>query len=308
MNDKSESKRQQFAYFILAFSAFCLAANHVIVRGVHTQVPPLGLSFWRWLIAVVFLLPLVWRDREKAVIAYRRHWREFLLTGFLLVGGTTAIAVALNFTTATNMTLINATQPAFTALFSWILYRESLRFTQVLGIVVALSGVLVMASRGDLRALGSLDINGGDMIGVAAVCGVSAYAIRYARISHGISTASALLPIVLAGCFLLLPFYIAESLIYRPVPVNPVSISAILTIAFLASFVAMLMWNRGNQIVGANLASMFINLVPVFGVLMAVIFLRESVYSYHLIGMLMIGLGVWLVLGRRTARASDVRK
>ena len=308
MNDKSESKRQQFAYFILAFSAFCLATNHVIARGVHTHVPPLGLSFWRWLIAVFFLLPLVWPDRENAVVAYRRYWREFLVTGFLLVGGTSAITVALNFTTATNMTLINATQPAFTALFSWILYRERLRLPQVLGIVAALTGVLIMAARGDPSALGSLDINGGDMIGVAAVCGVSAYAIRYARIPHGISTPSALLPMVLAGSSLLLPFYIAESFVYHPVPFNQVSISAILTMAFLASFLAMLMWNRGNQIVGANLASMFINLIPVFGVLMAVIFLAEAVHSYHIVGMLMIGLGVWLVLGRGTARASDKRK
>jgi drug/metabolite transporter (DMT)-like permease len=181
-----------------------------------------------------------------------------------------------------------------------MLYRERLRLVQVSGIATALVGVLAMATRGDISTLGALVFNGGDLLAMAAVCSLSGYAISYARLRHGLSTPGALLPIILAGCLCLLPFYIWESVVYRPVPLNPVSLSSILTIAILASFVAMLMWNRGNQIIGASRASMFINLIPVFGVLLAVTFLGESVETYHIFGMLMIGCGAWLVLGRGT--------
>jgi len=307
MNNEPELRRQRFAYLILAASAFFLAMNHVIARGVHEQVPPLGMSFWRWFIATVFLLPLVWRDLDIALVAYRRYWREFLMTGVLVVGGTSAIMVALNFTTATNVALINASQPAFTAVFSWMLYRERLTRIQVLGIAVALVGVLAMNCRGDPRLLIALEFNGGELIAMAAVCSLAGYAISYARLPHGLSTPSALLPIILVGCICLLPFYILESVFYRPVPVNVVSVSSIVTIAFLASFVAMIMWNRGNQIIGANLASMFINLIPVFGALMAVTFLGERIETYHILGMLMIGFGVWLVLGRGPSQITSAQ-
>ena len=93
----------------------------------------------------------------------------------------------------------------------------------------------------------------------------------------------------------LLPFYVTETLLYRPVPINAVSIGAILTIALLVSCAAMLLWNRGISLLGANRASIFINLVPVFGALFAVVFLGEQFQLYHLAGMLMIGLGVWFV-------------
>jgi drug/metabolite transporter (DMT)-like permease len=302
MNNEPNTNRQRFAYLILAASAFFLAMGHVIARGVHEQVPPLGLTFCRWLIATVFLLPLVWRDFKNALAIYRRYWQKFLLAGVLIVGGTSALTVALNFTTATNVTMINASQPAFTALLSWMLYRERLHIAQVLGIVVALAGVLMMICRGDPRVLGTLEFNGGDLIAMAAVWGLAGYAICYARISHGLSTPSALLPIILAGCLCLLPFYMWESVVYKAVPINRVSVSAILAIAFFSSFVAMIMWNRGNHLVGANLASMFINLIPIFGVLLAVTFLEEIVEGYHIVGMLMIGCGVWLVLGRGVTR------
>lgn len=284
------------AYLILTVSVFFLALNHIIGRSVHEVVPPLGLTFWRWFLAAVILVPVVLVDARATLAIYRTHWRSFLLLGGFIVGATSLIMVALNFTSATNVALINATQPTLTVLFSWLFYGVRLTRVQVLGILVAFVGVLAMISQGSLRVLGSLEFNAGDLIALGAMLGFAAYSVRFVRLRHGLSPTRALFPIMLGGCALLLPFYIGESLFVKPVPINPTSVGAIVSIALLVSLCAMLMWNAGMRMVGANRASIFINLVPVFGALMAVTLLGERFELYHLAGMVFISAGVWLVV------------
>jgi drug/metabolite transporter (DMT)-like permease len=79
----------------------------------------------------------------------------------------------------------------------------------------------------------------------------------------------------------------------------PVSASALLvvvTLALLVSVVGMLMWTRGNQLIGPNRAAIYVNLLPLFGATLAVMFLGEDLAAYHLAGGLMIGGGMWLAL------------
>lgn len=290
-------KERRVAYLTLSVSSLCLALYHIIGRGVHEVVPPLGLSFWRWLLAAAFLLPVVLVDIRSTLPVYRAHWREFLLLGAYLVGASSLILVALNFTTATNVAVINATQPTLTVLFSWLFYSVRLMRVQVLGIFVGFVGVLVMISHGSWSILADLDFNAGDLIALGSMLGFAAYSVRYVRFAHRLSAVRALVPIILGGCALLLPFYIGESILVRQVPVSAVSIGAILSITVLVSLAATLMWNIGMKKVGANKASMFINLVPIFGALLAVTLLGEQFELYHLAGMIFIGVGVWLVVG-----------
>lgn len=291
----SASQRRQ-AYLLLCISTFFLALNHVIGRGVHAEVPPIGLSFWRWAIAALVLLPVVLVGWRESWLVYRREWKALLLTGALVVGATTLILVALNFTSATNTALINATQPVLTVLLSWLIYRVPVSRIQILGIVVAFAGIVVMVARGSWTILRGLDFQAGDLIALLAMLGFAGYAIRFVRIPMQLSPARALFPMIVTGSVLLFPFYVAETLLYKPVPFSATSIGAILAIALLVSCAAMLLWNTGNRLIGANRASIFINLVPVFGVLLAVVFLGESVEIWHLVGMIMIAGGVVLVM------------
>ena len=298
-------RERRVAYFALTLSTFFLALNHVISRGVHEHIPPLGLSFWRWVVGALVLLPVVLVDWRASLAVYRAQWRAFLLAGTLVVGATTLMMVALNFTTATNTALINAVQPVLTVLLSRLVYGVAFGRVQGVGIALAFSGVLVMICQGDWRMLAGLHFAGGDLIALLAMLGFSGYAIRFVRIPHRLSAARALFPMIVAGSLVLLPFYLLESMLFRPVPLSTTSISAIVAIALLVSCAAMLMWNTGNRLVGANRASIFINLVPVFGVVLAVTFLGETFERWHLAGMAMIALGVWLVVWQRPKRGAS---
>jgi drug/metabolite transporter (DMT)-like permease len=290
-------RTNSFAYLVLTLAMLCLAGNHVIGRGVHTEVPPVGLAFWRWLVAALILLPFVWTGLKASRATVRAHLGPLSLLGCLMIGSTTLMLVALNFTTAVNAALINGTQPTLTVAFSWLFLQVRLTRMQNFGVASALAGVIVMVSRADWHVLSGLHFNTGDILALLAMCGFAAYAINIRKIPPQLSAAEALFVIIVAGCIALAPLYLAESIFYRTVPVNRTAISAIIALAVFASLLAMLAWNVGNRIIGPNSAGMFINLIPLFGALLAVVFLGESLYGYHFIGAGLVGLGIFLVVG-----------
>jgi drug/metabolite transporter (DMT)-like permease len=277
----------------------CYASNHVIGRAVHTDLPPMGLSFWRWVCGALILLPLVAPRLRELWPLYLQHWRILALLGLLIVGSTTLVLLGLNFTTATNTSLINATQPTITALLCWFFLGERLRPLQWLGILVAFAGISLMLLQGDWHVLLDLDFNPGDLVVLLAMFGFAAYGINIRRIPAEFHVRESLFAIILLGLVPLLPFYLVESFIYRPVPVSIDSVLVVVTLALLVSVLGMLMWTRGNQMIGPNRAAIYVNLLPLFGALLAVLILGESIRAYHVAGGLLIGSGMWLALRRR---------
>ena len=293
MAERSDESR---AALLLSLTMFCYASNHVIGRAVHAELPPLGLSFWRWACGALILLPFVAPSLPRLWPLYRAHWRLLALLGFLIVGSTTLVLVGLNFTTATNTSLINATQPTITALLCWAFLDERLLRIQWLGIGLAFAGITLMLLQGDWRVLVDLSFNGGDLLVLLAMFGFAAYGINIRRIPAGFHVRESLLGIILLGMVPLLPLYLIESAAYRPMPLSVESVLVVAVLALLVSVLGMLMWTRGNQLIGPNRAAIYVNLLPLFGALLAVLLLGESIRPYHVAGGLLIGSGMWLAL------------
>ncbi len=289
-------RSDKYAYTILTLGTLFFAINHVIGRGVHAEIPPVGLSFWRWLAGAIILLPFVWRGLLNSSATVIMHIRPLAFLGCTMIGSTTLILVALNYTTAVNASLINATQPVMTVLLAWLIFREPLCLRQIVGMFAGLVGVVVMVSRADWHVLGSLQFNAGDIVILLAVLGYAVYAVNIRKIPAGLTAPVALFVIIFTGCLGLLPFYIAETLLSRSVPFNLTSIVVIITLALIISVSGMLIWNEANRIIGPGRAGMFINLMPVFTAILAIIFLHEHLYLYHLGGALLISTGIFLVL------------
>jgi drug/metabolite transporter (DMT)-like permease len=287
------------AYAALALTAFLLACNHIIGRAVHGEVPPVGLSFWRWAVGVLVLLPFVLRHGSERWPIYRRHWPAFALLGFFMIGSTTLVLVALSMTAAINVSLINAVQPTLTVLFAWLFLQEALNARRTAGILCAVVGVAVMVSRADLAVLTGLDFLPGDFVALLAMCGFSGYALNLHRLPRELSGIESLFAITVAGTTLLLPFYLVESAVWKTVPISATSIGAILALALLVSVFGNLMWNAGNRLIGPARAAIFINLIPVFGTVLAIVLLDERLYHYHLAGGALVGLGLYLAATKR---------
>jgi drug/metabolite transporter (DMT)-like permease len=290
------NKPYQLAYLLLTLMAFFLACNHIIGRFVHTEIPPIGLSFWRWMFAALVLLPFVIRRKHALQNIFQHNISNLLLLGILIVGATTLILIALNSSSAINISIINTIQPILTIIFSRLFLKHKLSAIQLAGILLSCIGVLVMISKGQLDTLISLQFNQGDLIALLAMCGFAGYAINVYRIPENLNVIESLFGIIVSGCIVLLPFYLLESYFYKPVPISLTSLWAIPVLALLVSVFSMLIWNFGNQKVGPARATVFINLIPVFGIILATTLLGEQLFLSHIIGAVCIFIGVACVI------------
>ena len=291
------------AYLCLTGTMLMWAMGVVIARGTHETIPPVGLAFWRWFGGVMLLLPFVWRDliRHRATILAHRN--ALLLLGGLMVWSGAGMHIAVNYTSAINATLVNAAQPAITAVGAFLLGRDRLSPAQWLGIAAATSGIAIMASRGEWEVLASFGFNTGDIVIFVATFGFSAYALNVHRVPGEMGLFASLFVIGMAGSLLILPAYIVETALMRPMPFTWQSVSAVSTLAVFMTVLSIFLWNAGNRAIGPSRAGIFVNLFPVFVAALAIVFLDEELHLYHLAGAACVCLGITLVVtGGRAVR------
>lgn len=289
------------AYLFLILTMVLWSAALVIARGVHEIAPPFALAFWRWVGAAIVLLPFALPSLRREFPATPESRRRVSgLCGLMVVGNTLSI-VAMSYTTAINATVINATQPAVTAVVALVVLAERLSPIQVLGVVSAFAGIMVMVFQASLGALLQLNINSGDLIMFAAVCFWSCYAVALHRGAGLPSLAVLLFLICSSGAVAVLPFYVVEALSGRQFMVSLQSVSAAIYLSLGATAIAVFFWSAAIRSVGANRAAVFLNLIPVFGAALAVGFLGERLYAYHFIGAGLVVTGIFLAV-RRPAR------
>ena len=277
----------------------------VVARAAHEIVPPLAFTFWRWAIAVLVLLPIVWRKLPGTLPYLRRSWRSLaLLCGFMVIGATFSV-IAVNYTTAINASLINGSQPFATALVAFFVMRERLSPTSGLGIFAAFIGILVMISHGSPQFLLDLAVNIGDLVMLIAVAAWALYSVELHRKPEHPSGIVLLFFIACAGLITVLPFYIVESIYVREFVPSRNGVAAIVYLSVVATLLAVYLWNLVVRSVGATHAALFLNLIPVFGAAFAILFLGESLYSFHLIGAALVFMGIVITIRDRLATSSN---
>ena len=115
------------ASLLLAFCAFCWGTNVTLGRAVHVEVPPIGLSFWRWVIACLVLSAFTWKAVVREWPAIRRAWKQLCLLALAgMAAFHTSLYLAVNYTTAINAALILSVSPVIVPILSWLLHGEGL--------------------------------------------------------------------------------------------------------------------------------------------------------------------------------------
>ena len=286
-------------YLLLTLTPMFWASNWIVGRGLAGEIPPMALTFFRWLFAIAMLAPFALPRVRRDWPQIRAHWRVLLLLGAIGVGAHNAFAyLGLNYTTATNGVILNSFIPVMIITFSWIFLRERLSTPQLCGVLVSFAGVMTILSHGSIGALLQFRFNVGDLWVVLAMALWSTYSILLRHRPSGIDTIAFLFVIAVVGDLCVLPLYIGETLLGHPMPWTPMNAVAIAAIALFSSVLAYIFWNRGVAEVGASVAGLFMHLMPVFGVILAWIFLDEALSAYHLLGIGLILTGI-VITSRR---------
>lgn len=294
---KKQRNSKALPYLIMVLPPLFWAGNFVVGRAVvSSQIAPITLSFWRWLLAMLILLPFVlkpmWRQRK----VIQTHFWKICLLAVLSISAFNSLAyIALQYTTATNATLLNSFIPIFILVIMGLFFKEKISKKQILGVLVSLAGVFVILTRLDLDIIKALSINKGDIWMLAAALDWALYSIflKYLR-PEGLSPLPFLGIMVMIGTLVLVPILLINPFNETPIVWNEGMIKALAYIAIFPSIFAYLAWNYGMQKLGAATGGQFIHLMPLFGALMAVVFLDESIHLYHLLGGACIALGLWL--------------
>ena len=217
-----------------------------------------------------------------------------LLLGFLGMWICGAIVyLALEHTTAINVTIEQAGMPMVIFLANFLLFRIRAKPAQIAGFVLTLAGVAITASSGSLARLLALELNRGDALMLLAVLCYGGYtvALRYKPALHWQSMIT-----VMAAAALLtsLPFTAWE--IAREAVIWPDATGWLIAAftAIIPSLVSQVLFIKGNEIIGSNRAGIFINLVPISGTLLSVMILGERMQLYHVVALGLVLGGIWL--------------
>ena len=286
-------------YFLLCLANLFWSMNFIIGKLVGTAIPPVTISFFRWGIPLVFYLCFCWPDIRANWAVYKRHWLLLAVlgtTGYCLNSVTVYYAVL--YTSVINTSFINAFNPVLIALAGLACYHYPLTGRQAFGFLLSFAGVVWIVFQGDLAAVLAMHINIGDAIMLSNVMIWTVHTILYKQYGKLFSMQSLFAMMMLAGVVATVPMMIAENMIVGVDWIRRVELRHVLGIFGLNIFPSVLayrFWNQSLNQVSANKAAISQYLIPVYTVLISVLFLGESLKGFQLIGGLLIFIGVLLV-------------
>lgn len=289
------------AWLLFLIPPVLWTGNIVMARGLNELLPPVGLAFWRWLLAFLILTPFVARLAWRQRALLRQAWPVLLAAGcFGIAGYNVLVYVGLQSTPAVNAAVLNSIIPVVIPLFAWAIARDPLVPRQVLGIAVSLLGVLWIVCRGEPGRLAALEFTGGDLWILVSVVNWALYSVLLRYKPAALNPVVFLYGSIGLALVALLPFLVVEVVVWnRPMPVAPVSLAAILYVALFASIAAFLAWNQSVAALGPTLTGLSIHLMPVFIGVSAFVLLGEPIEVFHLIGFTAVLTGILVAFGTR---------
>jgi len=259
------------------------------------NLPPFSLTFFRWLLVWIILIPFTYKELFKLKkIIFQNVFLLFFL-GLTSVGlFNSFIYNALNFTQVINASLFNAVIPAAIILLCFIFKLDKTNKYQLLGLVITLLGILSIITKLDLNILLTLNFNKGDLLMIGAVITWGVYSAFLKKIKFEVSLLTLVHILCTFGLITLIPQFLYELLQGQTVTMNSNFIYSLLYLALFPSIGSYYCWAGAVSIIGANRSGIFLSLIPLFSTIMAIFFFNEKFQYYHFIGSVLTLFGLFL--------------
>ncbi len=283
------------AFIYLLLPILFWSGNYVLGRiTLETGLDPFFLSFARWSLACLFVVPFAYKALilERKIIA--QNWK--ILTFFAWFGVCNYnlfLYIGLTTTSVTNAVLLNSVMPVIILITARLLLGQKTTWLQNTGILISTLGVINIVSQGTLETLLNLTVSTGDLWIIAAALCWAVYSVLIAKKPKNLSMLGFFSSTALIGTSIQIPlvFFFSNQ------DVSSLTHLDWLTIAYMSIFAsigAFLCWNAGIQKLGAATAGHFIHLMPVFSIFLSYFFLKESLYGYHISGIIFIFGGIFI--------------
>ncbi|MEA1064053.1 DMT family transporter [Erwinia sp. HR93] len=263
------------------FAVLIWSINAIVTKLSAGAIDPAAISFYRWFIALVvltpFVLPGVWKNRHLV----RRQWWKLLILGLLgMVMYQSLAYYAAHSVSALFIGILNALIPLLTVILSVFILRLAPTIGIILGTVLSFSGLIWLISQGHPQQLLHHGLGRGELMMFIASASYALYGVLTKRWAIDLPGWQSLYVQIFLSVLLLTPNFISTP----DIALNPGNIPLILFAGIPASIIAPFLWINGVMRLGASIASIFMNLTPIFTAIIAVLFLHEQLHSYHYIG------------------------
>tara|TARA_B110000967_G_scaffold207878_1_gene258360 strand:- start:13 stop:909 length:897 start_codon:yes stop_codon:yes gene_type:complete len=284
------------AYVMLVLATLFWAGNFVVGKIAFIEsVPPFSLTFFRWLLVWLILIPFTYKELFKIRKIILNNLPLLFLLGLTSVGlFNSFIYNALNFTQVINASLFNAVIPAAIILFCFLFKIEKTNKYQIIGLIISILGILSIITKLDLNILLTLNFNKGDVLMIGAVISWGIYSAFLKKRKFEVSLLALVHILCTFGLLTLIPQFLFELSQSKIILINDSLVYCLIYLAIFPSIGSYYCWTGAVAIIGANRSGIFLSLIPLFSTILAIIFFNEKFYFFHFIGSVLIVLGLFL--------------
>lgn len=285
-------------YLFALLATIIWSGNFIVARDLNSTFSPISISFFRWLIATIVILPFAYSHLKRDLSTILTQWRLMIVLAFTGVTiFNTLIYLAAHTSSAFNLSLFAITAPLYVVLFNWLIYKDTITLKQAIGFAVLLVGLLTLLSKGNPEKILELEFNKGDLVMAGAASIFAFYSVLLKKKNPAIGNLSFVSATFILGVAMLIPFFLIE-LMNTAVPLK-FSTSSFLQLVYIGvgpSVISYYLWNRSVVEVGSTKAATIYNTLPVFSALFAALILNEPVFIIQIVSSIIIVGGILLVL------------
>lgn len=295
-------------YIFLVLAVLFWSGNFIFGRYISSSIEPMQLSFFRWFFVLVLLTPYIVLNYKDLLIGFKKDYILLTIFGALGIAGfNTFLYYGLQTTTATNALLINSSTPIFIILISSLIFRVLITKIQILGVILSTLGVLYLILKGDINHLIQLKSSPGDLWIIASAFDWALYSVLLKfkpkeLTSFGFFSITTIIGVIILYFVFIYQGYSLEFSFLE----NSDVLYSLIYIVIFPSILSFYFWNRATIEIGANKAGQFAHLMPIFGAILAYVFLDEVMQSYHVVGIVLVALGIYLSMFFRRVKYDKI--
>lgn len=283
-------------YFLAMAAIIFWSLNLIIANYFATELMPFEIAFGRWLTASIIMLPFALRAFKKQGDILRQHWKLVAAMAFVgVVLDNTLVYYAGHTAPAADMGLLAICGPIFLILLSHFLLKTHIAFGQIVGLIIAVFGVITILIKGDFSQLSQFRPVRGDFIMLLNTFGFSVYSLMQSKRPKEISQISMLSVTALVGVIMIVPFMLFTVPISRLENINREDIAVMIYLGVFNSTLAYLCWNSALARLGNIKTAIIYYLLPIISGIEAYLFLGQKLFAAEIIGGLLIVSGITLV-------------
>jgi drug/metabolite transporter (DMT)-like permease len=284
------------AYILLVLATMFWSGNFIVGKfATLFEIPPLTLNVLRWISVWFILIPFTYKEIYNNLPSIKKNWLVISFMGVITISTFNSVVYfALNYTQVINAVLVLAAIPAATIVLSSLMKIEKTNIFQLFGLLLSIIGIGSIISNGDIQKIIFLNFNNGDLWMLVCVFTWALYSTLLKKHKFKFSQFTLIQLMVSVGILFLIPQFFYEKVIGLEVNLNKAFFLILFYVVVFPAIAAYYCWQKGVEIIGPNRASMFIQLMPLFSAVMAIIIFNEKFELYHFAGAAFIVSGIYL--------------